>query len=206
MELTFTPLSRGEPFTCRVVSGAEDRVPMTADPGMFSHIVSPGYLLSNQPYELYLRGPFRQEPVSLVVRIDSETVGRAYTEIEEDGIRISFLSGNKPLPVFENCYGLSRIKLIVRYRSGETDELYSDFITVLLPNTPANQSLRLMAEYVYRNYAGYLLNGHEESPENEQITFGTVDNMDSQIRMIREVVRVYSQNLPLFKTNAHTKA
>ena len=159
-------------------------------------------IFSDIHYSFEIEGEFEELPSSVDMYVDDEKIDTNVLFRENEAVCLTCRSRNGT-PVFSDCYGFVQLRIDLHYQEDNTEKYYSDYFQVLLPDTPGNQAMQKMAEYVYQNHARYLYNRNETV---EQDVFGSVESIDGQIGIIREIAEVYMRNLPFFKANAHTKA
>ena len=204
MKLLIVPLNRGEPLACALTPAEAAADPAALGPEQLDRSIARGALLADQPYRLVLQGPFRETPADVEVRLDGAEIPGRQVSVGEGRVEIAF-GPEARRAVFLDCYGLVRLEFSVRDPEGGAEAWVSEFLSVLLPDSPANQSLRRMAEVVYRYCEQYLPGGREQEGEGDTVSCGTVGNIDAQVRLIAEIAQVYSQVLPQLKTNAATR-
>ena len=153
-------------------------------------------LYSDFWYTITLCSSFSLDIENVIIKINDEEI---QTLLDYDIIK--FVNNTQP---FIDCYGFVKIYIEIIFKDGSSKSFMSKNISVYALETEENTALHKMIEYIYSN--NFLINEKAVKP-NIQVShsYSTSKNMELQIKILSNIVDVYRQNYPIFKTNPKTK-
>lgn len=107
--------------------------------------------------------------------------------------------------IFFDCYGFAQISLVVELTGGSTLKLHSEYLPVLVKNTPLSNSVRAMVNYVYRNGAELLFDGDLKSRALAARKKSSATTIEERLRLAENIAAAYEKNYSYFKANCRFK-
>ena len=104
------------------------------------------------------------------------------------------------IKVFSESFGFVRFLVEISYSDG-IHLLESNYIQVMVRKAPKYDSVRRMADYVYRHNTG-LLYGREALPQYDVDNNDTRKTIEAKLLLLRKISLVYEENFQYFKANS----
>lgn len=145
----------------------------------------------------FIRIETHKEISDISVYINREKVDTDYRDEA-----VYFCNENR-LP-FLYIIGLAQITLEIVYANGDTEWLYSDFVSVLIKSTDVNEALDMMLKYVYENQTDILRRDMKITEISEKLD-ESYDDFWSQILLLEEIANVYEISYGYFMANCRYK-
>lgn len=166
------------------------------------------YIYSDVSYRVRILWEQNRVPVNLQFLINGEIIDYSKEEGTVDELIINFKSEMYPYGnIFRDCYGYVQLEVYCEWEPDKAGiSFWTDYFCVMLRKTKANESLQKMAEYVYRNHAKYIWKRNTLPDGAVELNKSEVKSLDTQIELIKEVIKVYGQNISILKTRPHTLA
>lgn len=107
--------------------------------------------------------------------------------------------------IFRDCYGFVEITLNIQLNDGSELNLCSEYLSVLVKKGQLNDSVKAMVQFVYSHQEDLLLNGDPKAKELANLKEKGCQNLDAQILLAEEIIRVYEYSYGYFKANCRFK-
>ena len=114
-----------------------------------------------------------------------------------------YFCGESKFPFF-NIIGLAQLTLAIVYSNGNTEWIYSEYVSVLIKPTDVNKSLDMMLKYVYENQTDILQRDMKITGIGKRLD-KSYDDFWSQILLFEEIANVYETNHGYFMANCRYK-
>ena len=158
------------------------------------------YIYSDQPYRAELHGVL-EEMESFSFYVNDVEIEQT---LDSEG-KICLQSAQYPQGhIFIHNFGLIQIAVQIIYKGQKPVFLYSKWISVLVANNRTNLSIERMAEYIYCHRdklmgRGPLRSGQKQREDSQK-------ELDLQIEILQDIVRVYRENLSYFRQKAKCRS
>ncbi len=116
---------------------------------------------------------------------------------------VIYFSGDSIHP-FSGIIGFAQLSLLITYKDGVEEWLYSDFVAVLIRSTNPNRAIDAMLKYVYENQ-GSILQGDAKVTDIGKQTNEQFGDFWSQIILYEEIANVYESSYGYFMANCRYK-
>lgn len=154
-------------------------------------------IFSDQVYYIRLDGIPENAHVDILFFVNDEEVPITY---QNGDLIISNTYRNK---IFEDCYGFVEISLVIKdLESNDEFNLHSNYLPVLVKRGRINDSINRMLNYVNDHQKELLLSDKLTAKSKADMFQGGVKNLETQIVLADEILKVYKSLYSYFKTNA----
>ena len=114
--------------------------------------------------------------------------------------QFDFYDNNKR--IFIDNFGFVQISAVISYFNNDEITLYSDYFSVMIKENETSNSIRKIADYVYKNQEKLLFDGTMNSLDMSSVKKSEKNTIESQLKIIQDIVKEYSQSYRYFKTNS----
>lgn len=154
-------------------------------------------IFADQIYNMRLEGVPENAHVDISFFVNDEEIPVTY---QNGDLLVTNTYRNK---IFEDCYGFVEISLIIKdLESNDEFYLHSDFLPVLVKKGQINNSINDMLKYVNQHQRELLLSDKLTAKSKADMFAGGVKNLETQIILADEILKVYKNLYGYFKTNA----
>lgn len=116
-----------------------------------------------------------------------------------------FKLNNDKNRLFIDTFGFVQLSLSVIYCDGRNTVYFSNFINVMIKDDASNISICKMADYIYNNQEKLLLDDKMKSLDNANLKDSIIKTLETQLDLIRGIIRSYKENYRYFKNNSKFK-
>lgn len=154
-------------------------------------------IFSDQNYNIRLGGLPENAHVDILFFINGEEIPVTY----QNGELIVVNAYRSK--IFEDCYGFVEISLIIKdLESDDEFHLHSDYLPVLVKRGQISNSINDMLKYVNEHQKELLLSDKLTAKSKADMFKGGIKNLETQIILADEILKVYKNLYGYFKTNA----
>lgn len=174
--------------------------------GLLEHIIECSNsnsinIFSDLSYELQLECEDLDQVVDVRVYVND-----AFEESTYNNGRICFPGrGTSDRRVFLDCYGFVELTLTLVFISGQKRTVTSEYIPVLVRRGELNDSVKAMANFVYKNQEALLLNGEPKPKNLSGLKENGYRSLAAQILLAEEIAAIYEESFGYFKANSRFK-
>ena len=157
-----------------------------------------GFVYSNQLYSAVIHG-VNADFAKVAFYINDYEIEQS---VDSEG-RLLFTGDYCPKAyIFRHNFGLVQLSVRVEFNGSQPVILYTKFVPVLVVNDRTNLSVQRMTEYVYRWGEHLLYSDSLRSAQQRGLKADAPKELDVQIQILCDIVRIYSENIGYFHTSA----
>ena len=104
--------------------------------------------------------------------------------------------------IFRHNFGLVQFSVRIEFGGLPPVILYTKYVPVLVVNARTNLSVQRMTEYIYRWGEHLLYSGQLRSAQQRNLKANAPKELNLQLQILSDIVRVYSENIGYFHTSA----
>lgn len=138
-----------------------------------------------------------------------ENIANVYVYVNGEKAESAYMGGSiyftgDSVQLFSGIIGFAQLSLLIIYKDGKEEWLYSDFVSVLIRSTNTNKTIDSMLKYVYENQ-GSILRGDAKVTDIGRQTNEQFGDFWSQIILLEEIANVYESSYGYFMANCRYK-
>lgn len=107
--------------------------------------------------------------------------------------------------IFLDCYGYVELTIVIKCAGRDDIRLHSDYLAVLVRKGDLNDSVKAMADYVYKNQEELLYNCEPKPRDISGLKESEYKSLESYLILAEEVAMIYEISFGYFKANSRFK-
>lgn len=107
--------------------------------------------------------------------------------------------------MFHSCFGFAKITLEIRYKDGERETLFSDYLSILFREGYLSNKVDAMYDYIFENERNLLYKNEQTIATSSFSGSDRTDSVLAKLNLAEETARFYENNFGYFKSNSRFK-